>query len=181
MVGSSTIIPKAQVEYLTGKNFVVVIPNYRLAPQVTGKDAFEDCEAAYEWAVNSLPALLDAEHGIQVDSDRVVAMGHSAGGTLAMHLASSKALKAVTALYPSCTADRSTSIHRPTTAPPFGMMPDFEPTDEDWASIKPSGYQVSEVPFPAPGTPRSARSKVRTGCQVSFISMLLTVSTDSGK
>lgn len=161
MVGSSDIIPKAQIEYLANKNFVVVIPNYRLAPQVTGKDAFGDCEEAYEWAVSSLPETMKAEHGVEVDSSRTVAMGHSAGGTLAMHLASSKEIKGVTAFYPSLfIADRSTSIHQPTSAPPFGMMPDFEPTHRDWASISPAGHQISEVPFPAPGSPLSPRSKV---------------------
>jgi pimeloyl-ACP methyl ester carboxylesterase len=161
MAGSDAIIPNAQIKYLTERNFIVVIPNYRLAPQVSAKEAFDDCEEAYSWATTLLPNILKAEHGVQIDGSRTIVMGHSAGGTLAMHLGSVKPVKAVTAFYPSLfVSDASSSIHQPTSAMPFAIMPDFEPTEEDWAVIKPSGYQVSEVPFPVPGTPLPVRSKV---------------------
>lgn len=160
MVGSSEMIPKPQVEYLAKQGFVVIIPNYRLAPQVTGKDAFADCEEAYEWASTKLPEVMKSSHGVHTDSSKVVAMGHSSGGSIALHLASCKPVKAVTAFYPSLfTADTSTSIHKPTAAPPFGMMPDFVPNDEDWASIKPTGKQLSEAPLALPGTVPAARNK----------------------
>lgn len=160
MVGGASIIPSVQIEYLVNRNFVVVIPNYRLAPQVTGKEAFGDCEDAYEWATNSLPDILKNKHDLEVDAKRVTAYGHSAGGTLAMHLASTKPLKAITAFYPSLfISDPSSSIAQPTTAPPFGLMPDFQPTDQDWALIAPSSHQVSAVPFPTPGSPPPPRSK----------------------
>ena len=160
MVGSSEMIPKPQINYLASKNFVVVIPNYRLSPQVTGKDAFADSEEAYEWTRTALPTLLKSEHGIDIDTSKVVAYGHSSGGTLSLNLASRKPVSAVTAFYPSLFgADTSTSTHKPTTAPPFGLMPDFEPTAEDWADISPEGKQLSEAALAAPGTLPRPRNK----------------------
>ena len=41
----------------------------------------------------------------------------------------------------------------------FGIMPDFEPTEEDWASIQPSDHQISDAPFPKPGSIPPPRSK----------------------
>jgi acetyl esterase/lipase len=160
LVGSSEIIPRAQIDYLTKSGFVVVIPNYRLAPQVTGKEAFTDCEEAYDWAVNTLPKLMESEHSVQLDVSKTVALGHSSGGSIALHLASCRPVKAVTAFYPSLfNADTSTSAHRPMTAPPFGMVPDFDPNDEEWASIAPADKQVSEVALALPGTVPAPRNK----------------------
>ena len=160
LVGSSETIPKPQIEYLAGKGFAVFIPNYRLAPQVTAKEAFADCEEAFDWAVNTLPRIMKSEHDVELDASKIVAYGHSSGGTLALHMASCKPVKAVTAFYPSLfNSDTSTSAHKPTSAPPFGAMPDFRPSDEDWASIKPEGKQVSEAPLAAPGTIPPPRNK----------------------
>ncbi|KAK0262174.1 hypothetical protein LTS09_003599 [Friedmanniomyces endolithicus] len=160
MVGSSEMIPKPQTEYLCSKGFLVVAPNYRLVPQVSGRQAFADAVQAYDWATTDLHTLLQAEHSLEIDSAQVVAMGHSSGGTLALHIASCRPLKAATAFYPSLfLADPTTSMHQPTTAPPFGLMPDFTPTKEDSASIEPAGLQVSEAPLALPGSIPQARNK----------------------
>lgn len=160
IVGSSEMIPKVQVQYLANQAFVVVIPNYRLAPQVTAKKAFADCEEAYDWATTSLLHILKSEYDVEVECNKVVTMGHSSGGTIALHIASCKSVKAVTAFYPSLfNADTSTSAHRPTTAPPFGSFPDFLPSDEDWGAIKPSGKELSEAPLARPGVMPVARNK----------------------
>jgi acetyl esterase/lipase len=160
MVGSSDIIPKPQIEYLCSKGFAVVIPNYRLAPQVSGEQSFRDCETAHDWAVADLPKHLQAEHGISLDSSRVVAMGHSAGGTISMHLAGCRPLKAATAFYPSLYAsDLLTTIHKPTTVPPFGFMSDWTPTEEDLAAISPPGIDVSEFQLGAPPAKPLPRNK----------------------
>jgi acetyl esterase/lipase len=131
----------------------VVAPNYRLAPQVSGRDAFADSVEAFDWATTQLPALLQNEHDVELDKGRVVAFGHSTGGTIAMHLASTKPVKAVTAFYPSLfLADIASSAHQPCVTPPLGTMPDFTPNGEDWTSINPAGMQVSEAPLAAPDT-----------------------------
>ena len=160
MVGSSEMINKAQINHLATQNFAVVIPNYRLAPQVTAKEAFADCEEAYEWAEKTLPGIMKSDHDVKLDSSKIVAMGHSSGGTLALHMASCKPVKAVTAFYPSLfSADTSTSAHKSTSAPPFGIMPDFEPTAADWKEITPEDKQVSETGLAAPGTVLPPRNK----------------------
>ncbi|KAK0943579.1 hypothetical protein LTR48_002192 [Friedmanniomyces endolithicus] len=160
MVGSSEMIPKPQTEYRCSKGFLVVAPNYRLVPQVSGRQAFADAVYAYDWTTTDLPKLLQAEHSLEIDSAQIVAMGHSSGGTLALHIASCRSLKAATAFYPSLfLADPTTSMHRPTTAPPFGLMPDFTPTKEDSASIEPAGLQVSEAPLAIPGSIPQPRNK----------------------
>ncbi|KAK0271396.1 hypothetical protein LTR35_013434 [Friedmanniomyces endolithicus] len=160
MVGSSEMIPKTQTEYLCSKGLLVVAPNYRLVPQVSGREAFADAVQAYDWATTDLPKLLQAEHGLKIDPSQVVAMGHSSGGTLALHIASCRSLEAVTAFYPSLfLADPTTSMHQPTTAPPFGLMPDFTPTNEDSASIEPAGLQVSKAPLALPGMIPQPRNK----------------------
>ena len=154
------MIPRSQVEWLSSQGFLVVIPNYRLAPQVTGKTSFADCEEAYDWVVGSLSRIKASTHIVELDTSRVVAMGHSSGGTIALHIASVRPVKAVTAFYPSLyISDTTSSAHQPTSAPPFGMFPDFKPSEEDWATIKPHGRQLSEVALAAPGTPPLPRNK----------------------
>nr|POE63237.1 methylphloroacetophenone synthase [Quercus suber] len=160
LVGSSEMIPKPQVEELCRRDFVCVIPNYRLAPQVTATEAFQDCEDAFEWTIASLPKIMSSTHATIIDISRIVAMGHSSGGTLALHLASCKPVKAVTSFYPSLfNSDLTTTVHRPFDAPPFGQMPDFFPTSDDWTEIKPSDHQVSEAALARPGSVPPARNR----------------------
>jgi len=138
----------------------VVIPNYRLAPQVDGKTAYMDCEEAYDWATGLLVDTIATQHGVKLDTSHVVAMGHSSGGSIALHIGATKAVKAVTAFYPSLYfTDPSTSAHQPCTAPPFGQMPDFEPSEDDWKLIKPEGKQLAEAGMAAPGTISPPRNK----------------------
>ncbi|OQO08993.1 hypothetical protein B0A48_05883 [Cryoendolithus antarcticus] len=160
IVGSAGIIPKPQVEWLVNNGFLVVIPNYRLVPQVTGRVSYADCEEAYDWAVSTLLEIMNATHGVMIDSRRVVTMGHSVGGSIALHVAAIKDVKAVAAFYPSLyLSDTSTTSHKPTSVPPFGLMPDFEPTQDDWAIIKPADKQLTEAPLGLPGLPPSPRTK----------------------
>lgn len=89
-------MPKAQIQYLVESGFVVVVPNYRLAPQITARQTLTVCEDAYDWAVGALPAMMQYRTGATLDPTKVVAMGHSSPGTMALHLASCKPIKAVT-------------------------------------------------------------------------------------
>lgn len=137
-----------------------MIPNYRLAPQVSGKVAFQDCEEAYDWSVGPLVDTMASQHDVRLDSSRVVAMGHSAGGTIALHIGATKPVKALTAFYPSLyLADTTTSAHKPCDVPPFNLMPDYEPSAEDWKLITPEGHQLSESPLAVPGTLPSPRNR----------------------
>lgn len=66
----------------------------------------------------------------------------------------------MTAFYPSLfNADKTTSAHKPTTAPPFGTFPDFAPSEADWQDIRPAGKELSEAPLAVPGTIPAARNK----------------------
>jgi len=159
VVGSSEIVPKAQINYLCSNGFAVVIPNYRLAPQTTGKDALFDAEEAYDWATTSLPSLLEKDHGIYLDTSRIVAMGHSSGGAIAMHLGSCKPLKAVTAFSTSLYTADVVAAKKKLDFPPFNHLPDFHPTEADWEIIAPKGIQLSEAPLAAPGTIPPPRNK----------------------
>ena len=160
VVGSSEIVPKTQIDYLCSKGFVVTMPNYRLLPQVTGKDAFEDCDESFNWTTSTLPRIMESEYDVEVDINKVVAMGHSSGGSMALYLGSCKPVRAVTAFCPFLfVADLSTNAHQPTNNPIFGDPSDYIPSEKDWAAIKPIGQQLSEAPFPSRDTQSVPRNK----------------------
>lgn len=159
MIGSSEIIPQAQINWLADHGFLVVIPNYRLSPQVTGSTSLSDGVEACDWAVSGLADAMKG-HGVELDRSNIVAMGHSSGGTIALHVGSCRPIKAVTAFYPSLyLSDESSDAHKPYNGPPFGNVPDYNPTKEDWQSIAPADKQISEANIAAPGMPPSPRSK----------------------
>lgn len=160
VAGSSEIVPKPQIQYLCAKGFVVVLPNYRLIPQVTGKDAFADCEDAFEWTKKDLTSRMQTQHGRRLDTDNIVVVGHSSGGTMALHLASCKPIKAATAFYPFWfVADPSTNTHKSTTTPPFDQGATHAPSESEWQSIKPASEQLSEAELAVPGLKLNPRNK----------------------
>ena len=63
-------------EALTSRGYVVVIPNYRLYPEVTFPTYMDDVALALKWTFDNV-----AQYG--GDPARVVVMGHSAGAQLA--------------------------------------------------------------------------------------------------
>lgn len=154
MVGSKDTIAPSQIAYLTSLNFLVLIPNYRLCPQVSARDgAYADAVSALDFARDALPSQLSA-HNVKVDPTRIVAMGHSAGGTLSFHLASQpNPPKAIAAFYPSLyLSDPESTMHKPYAA--WASMPTYEPTPENEDAIwnRPSGAQISAFPLALPGT-----------------------------
>ncbi len=76
--GSRTRIDAAQVSRYVGAGFVVVAADYRLAPETKLPAILDDVRAAHEWIRASGPALFRA------DPDRIIVVGHSAGGYLAL-------------------------------------------------------------------------------------------------
>ena len=81
------MVPQLQIDDLVKLGFVVVVPEYRLCPQVNAYDGpIQDAKDSFIWTKETLPRLLEQETGVTVDPARVAAMGHSAGGNLALHL-----------------------------------------------------------------------------------------------
>jgi len=94
-IGTSSHLPPDQITHLLSHNFIVVSPEYRLAPHVKIVDSVEDLLDAYRWVLKNLRQELGMPAQRQGD-ERVALMGWSAGGTgslllvsLACYLASS--------------------------------------------------------------------------------------------
>ncbi|KAJ0418577.1 Alpha/Beta hydrolase protein [Aspergillus carlsbadensis] len=86
--GAKEGIPASQIEELVSLGFVVVCVNYRLCPTISLADgALADCTDCYTWCQCRLPGLLAREMGISADPTRIVSLGHSAGGHLALMMA----------------------------------------------------------------------------------------------
>jgi acetyl esterase/lipase len=86
------MVPATEITALMDMGFVVVVPEYRLAPQVGVYDGpMADAKECLGWAQATLPHVLEHQTGIKADGGQVVAMGHSAGGALALYLGSLEA------------------------------------------------------------------------------------------
>jgi acetyl esterase/lipase len=80
------MIPQTQIAFLVNKGFVVVTPEYRLCPQVNLYEGpVQDAKDVYHWCREDLGTMLNKE-GLKcnVDEEKIVVMGHSAGGMLAL-------------------------------------------------------------------------------------------------
>ena len=89
VVGSRGMLPAASIEALHQAGFIAVTSDYRLCPTISVVDGpVADSVAAYEWAQNELPALLQKDHGVQVNGKNIVTLGHSCGGGLALLMVS---------------------------------------------------------------------------------------------
>jgi acetyl esterase/lipase len=77
IIGSRTWLAKEQMELYIRAGFVVVAADYRLAPETKLPDIIADVQSAYAW-------LRSGAEDLPVDSDRIVVLGHSAGGYLAL-------------------------------------------------------------------------------------------------
>ncbi|KAK6215493.1 polyketide synthase protein [Colletotrichum tabaci] len=85
MLSRNDIRPR-QTEMLLKSGFLPVSVDYRLCPEVTlAEGPMTDVADALSWVRNALPSLL--RPGFAIDTDKVVAVGWSTGGHLAMTLA----------------------------------------------------------------------------------------------
>ncbi|EEP77445.1 hypothetical protein UREG_02294 [Uncinocarpus reesii 1704] len=76
-----------QTQILLDAGFLPVSVDYRLCPEVTiHEGAMRDVRDAFYWARKTLPTLPLSRPDIRPDGDRVVAVGWSSGGHLAMSL-----------------------------------------------------------------------------------------------
>lgn len=76
---------------------------------------------------------------------------------MALHLASYGVdwIKVAASLYPCLyMSHKESTSFKPYSKPPFGALPDFEPTAEDWTIISPKDHQVSETGLMVPGSSR---------------------------
>lgn len=84
MLGSTDLVPNNQINHFVKNGFVVVTPEYRLCPQVSLYEGpVQDAKDVLLWCQQDLPQQLK-KLDVEVDPKRIVAMGHSAGGMLAL-------------------------------------------------------------------------------------------------
>lgn len=113
------------IKTLLERGFLPVSVDYRLCPEVTlAEGPMNDAVDALIWARQALPRLHLDRTDIRMDGDRVVAVGWSSGGHLAMTLASSSKPKnisppeAILAFYcPSNLEDECKQLPRRVCAP----------------------------------------------------------------
>ncbi|KAG9235756.1 hypothetical protein BJ875DRAFT_421478 [Amylocarpus encephaloides] len=121
MMFSRKAVRPAQTKYLLANGFLPVSFDYRLCPEVNMIDGpMTDVSDGYAWARNQLPSLL-LKYGIIVDSERIVAVGWSTGGHLAMTLG---------------WTTRDAGIPPPLAILSFYAPVDFEPGELDFHSRK---------------------------------------------
>lgn len=78
IVGSRGMLRPDQLERYLDAGFTVVAIDYRLAPETKLDGILEDVGDAYKWLRDKGPDLF------QIDPNRIVVVGHSAGGYLAL-------------------------------------------------------------------------------------------------
>ncbi|ETS78026.1 hypothetical protein PFICI_10088 [Pestalotiopsis fici W106-1] len=88
MLFSRKDVRPAQTRLLMRKGFLPVSLDYRLCPEVPLQEGpMTDVCDALDWARNKLPNIQLPRRGLKIDGDRVVVVGWSSGGQLAMSLA----------------------------------------------------------------------------------------------
>jgi acetyl esterase/lipase len=123
-------IRPAQTRLLLDKGFLPVSLDHRLCPEVKlSEGPMVDVCDALEWARYTLPQIKLQHPGLQIDGERVVVVGWSSGGQLAMSLAWTapqrglRPPEAILAFYcPTNYEDKCKSIR---SYPMEGMITDF--------------------------------------------------------
>ncbi|KAH8696123.1 Alpha/Beta hydrolase protein [Talaromyces proteolyticus] len=149
--GSKSIIPRIQIEELVRLGFVVVVPNFRLCPQIS---VFEgpvtDAKDCLRWVESSLGDVLhDEKNGLPVDQSRIVTMGHSCGATLALLQAGSSTSVIATLDFYGGKYFRDSCWHEPSQSALFLSAPYYP---ESLTEQIYSGPQISTA-TPVFGTP----------------------------
>ena len=86
VIFSRTCIRPAQTLHLLDLGFLPVSIDYRLAPEARLADgALPDVRDALKWARGILPSIM-MDRGMSVNGEKVIAVGWSTGGQLAMSL-----------------------------------------------------------------------------------------------
>lgn len=86
MLSRKDVRPK-QTQTLLDAGFLPVSVDYRLCPETTLQEGpMTDVRDALNWARNTLPSLSRKRSDVRITGERVVAVGWSTGGTLALSL-----------------------------------------------------------------------------------------------
>jgi acetyl esterase/lipase len=91
MLGSSRMVNQDQIRDCLSRGWVVISPNHRLCPQVNLLEGpIQDCRDLLSWIYSGglMEALEEQKEMINLDLNKVYAMGTSSGGTLALALVS---------------------------------------------------------------------------------------------
>ncbi|KAL2795250.1 Alpha/Beta hydrolase protein [Aspergillus keveii] len=90
VLGHKDMLSNDYIQQLLDLGFgAVVSPNYRLAPTISAAEGpVQDAKDSYLWTQTQLPGLLAGDANVHLDGSRIVTLGHSAGGTLALLMAS---------------------------------------------------------------------------------------------
>ncbi|EXK49735.1 hypothetical protein FOXG_01373 [Fusarium oxysporum f. sp. lycopersici 4287] len=157
-VGSKQMLPRDQSEKLLDLGFVVVSANYRLAPTVTVFEGpVKDALDAYEWSRTKLPQLLLEDAHVKADGSRIVTLGHSCGGTLALLTASSPQPPRATLDIYGIKYLADSAFHVPLPAPPGAPQIDQDFTSKIWKDDPPP---TSAPPPVGPKGPNLANYRV---------------------
>lgn len=129
---------------------VIFSANYRFLPEVTGTEILDDVDDFWDWIHSETPGKLLREQRheetaapIELDLDRIITAGDSAGGLLSVYLTLSHPdkIRAGTAAYPSLSWDIPPLLppKRSENVPPESMI------DEYLANLKPGYVESSDL------------------------------------
>ncbi|KAB8255844.1 Alpha/Beta hydrolase protein [Aspergillus pseudonomiae] len=109
LVTGSSLYPPWFSNWILGyaliNNAIIISPNYRLLPEVTGRDILDDMNDFWHWLHSGSvdPIIWGAGYqGVTLDQDSLLVVGESAGGYLAIQLAITypSEIRGVVAAYP---------------------------------------------------------------------------------
>lgn len=87
MVGSRHFIPEVEIEYLRDAHYVVFFSaDCRLCLQTALRNVVQDAADAFSWCKSDLPIKIAEGIRCQLNTEKIVTFGESAGGLLALHL-----------------------------------------------------------------------------------------------
>ncbi|KFH41066.1 isoprenylcysteine alpha-carbonyl methylesterase ICMEL2-like protein [Hapsidospora chrysogenum ATCC 11550] len=131
---------------------VIISPNYRLMPESTTNDILEDLEDFWTWLYSPALGNILASHATptEIDLERIITAGESAGGHLSLVSALSHRdrIRAALASYPATDIESRKFTVRDSDNPPFGQNVPEEVVTAGLEAYE-SGNPVSSTSDPA--------------------------------
>ncbi|KAJ5116551.1 hypothetical protein N7456_000899 [Penicillium angulare] len=123
---------------------IIISPNYRLMPEATGVQILEDMDDFWTWLHSDTLRDILASHNVELDLDRVITAGESAGGLLSLYLTFTypDQIRAATTAYPLLSWDEPAILldHPNPTAPESFI-------DEYIAKMQPGEYVSADIDY----------------------------------